>query len=171
MELQWLERILIRDLENVKSEIAAFPDDASLWATPPGIGNSAGTLALHLAGNIRHFIGAQLGGTGYVRNRDHEFAARDLSRADVAAQLEQAIATVRETLGGGRPIDLTGQFPEVVGGKYHVVTGDWLIHLATHLAFHMGQIGYLRRFLTGGPSVVGTMGLGSLASAVKAPGA
>lgn len=170
MELRWIERILLRDLENIKAEIAAFPDDQALWTTPPGISNSAGTLALHAAGNLRHFIGARLGGSGYVRDRDREFAARGLTRDDVAAELELAVAAVRETLGGSRSIDLEAQFPEVVAGRFRVGTGDWLIHLTTHLAFHLGQIGYLRRFLTGGPSVVGHMGLGSLATAVREPG-
>ncbi len=170
MNIQWFERILLRDLESVKAELAAFPDDASVWATPPGIGNSAGTLALHLAGNIQHFIGAKLGGSPYVRNREYEFSARGIVRAELAADLERAIAAVRETLGGGHAIDLDAVFPELVGGKFRVVNGDWLIHLTTHLAFHLGQIGYLRRITTGGGSINPTGGIGSLASAVKAPG-
>ena len=169
MDIHWLERIILRDLESVKAELVAFPDEASVWVTPPGISNSAGTLALHLAGNIRHFIGARLGGSNYVRKRDDEFAARGVPKADLLADLEQAIAAVRETLGGSHPIDFAAPFPEIVGGKYRVATGDWLIHLATHLAFHQGRIGYLRRIVTGGAAVPGTMANGGvLASAVKA---
>lgn len=170
MDIRWLERIVLRDVESVKAELAAFPDEASVWATPPGITNSAGTLALHLAGNLRHFVGTKLGGSTYVRKRDHEFAARGVPRAELLADLEQAIAAVRETLGGGRPIDLAAPFPETVGGKFRVATGDWLIHLATHLAFHLGQIGYLRRIVTGGGSVSGVMGIAPLATAVKEGG-
>ncbi len=167
MNIQWIERILLRDLESVKAELAAFPDEASVWLTPQGITNSAGTLALHLAGNIRHFVGAKLGGTGYVRQREHEFSARGVPRADLFADLEQAIAVVREAFGGGRAIDLDAPFPETVGGKFQVVTGDWLLQLTTHLGFHLGQIGYLRRIVTTGPSLPGPMAISGLATAVK----
>jgi hypothetical protein len=169
MELRWIERILIRDLETLKRELAAFPDEASLWATPPGIANSAGTLALHLAGNIRHFIGARLGGSGYVRDRDREFAARGLSRAAVLAEIDQAIGAVTATLTSGRLIDCSAEFPDRVGGTFKVVTGDWLIHLTTHCAFHLGQVGYLRRFLTGDGRSVGAVGIADLATAVRQP--
>src|ERR1041384_2947899 len=76
-----VQALFIRDLEALKREVAAFPDDAALWVTRPGVTNTAGTLALHCAGNIQHFIGARLGGTGYVRQRDAEFARPDLPRA------------------------------------------------------------------------------------------
>lgn len=167
MELRWIERILVRDLETVKREIAAFPDDASVWVTPAGITNAAGTLALHLAGNIRHFIGARLGGSGYRRDREREFAARGVSRADLLAELDEAIAAVNRALDGSRPIDISAEFPEVVGGKFRVATGDWLIHLTTHLTFHLGQIGYLRRIVTSDSKSVGAVGIAELASAVR----
>lgn len=167
MELRWIERIMVRDLETVKRELAGFPDEASIWVAPPGVTNAAGTLALHLAGNIRHFIGARLGGSGYVRNRDREFAARGVPRAEIMADLDEAIAAVNRTLDGSRPIDCTAEFPETVGGKFRVTTGDWLVHLATHLTFHLGQIDYLRRLATGDPKTVGTVGIADLASAVR----
>lgn len=169
MDTQWIARILVRDLEAMKREIAAFPNDESAWGLAPGITNSAGTLALHLAGNLRHFLGAVLGRTGYVRNRDHEFAARGLSREALVSELDQALAAVQETLAPGRPIDVAADFPELVGGGFRVTTGDWLIHLATHLAFHLGQVGYLRRVVTGSPTSVGAVSIPQLASAVKVP--
>ena len=168
MELRWVESIMVRDLESVRREIAAFPDEASIWATPPGITTSAGTLALHLAGNIRHFVGAKLGGSGYQRDRDREFAARNVSKTDLLANLDEAIAAVRNALGAGK-IDVLERFPEPVGGKYTVINGDWLIHLATHLAFHLGQIGYVRRVVTGDGSSVGAVAIPTLASATRIP--
>ncbi len=166
----WIERILVRDLEAVKREIAAFPTEQSVWATPPGITNSAGTLALHLAGNLRHFVGGVIGGSGYVRNRPHEFAARNLPRSVLLEELEAARTAVTTALGSGRPIDLGAVFGEPVGG-FRVTTGDFLIHLATHLAFHLGQVGYLRRMVAESATSVGGVGIPELASAVKVPGA
>ena len=168
MDIQWIARILERDLETLKREIAAFHDDHSVWALAPGIANSAGTLALHLAGNLRHFLGGVLGRSGYVRNRDHEFAARGLSRDALIGELDSALTAVRATFAG-KPIDLAADFPEAVGGGYRVTTGDWLIHLATHLAFHLGQVGYLRRIVTGSPTSTAALSIPQLASAVKLP--
>lgn len=167
MDAAWPAAILIRDLENVAAELAAFPDDRSVWATPPGITNSAGTLVLHLTGNIRWFIGGVLGRDGYVRDRDREFAARDLPRAELAAGLDQAIAVVRRTFGPGSRIDFDGTYPDSVGGAFSVVTGEWLIHLAAHLGFHLGQIGYLRRLATESKLSVVRPGIDRLSSAKR----
>jgi len=72
MTIDDLSRVLVRDLRTLAAELDAYPDDASVWACPPGIPNAAGTLVLHVAGNLRHFVGARMGGTGYVRDRAAE---------------------------------------------------------------------------------------------------
>ena len=74
----WIAGILARDLRALRREIESFGDESDVWRVPPGISNSAGTLALHLAGNIQYYIGTVLGGTGYLRDRDAEFALRDV---------------------------------------------------------------------------------------------
>lgn len=168
MVTRWIERILVRDLEAMKREIAAFPTEQSVWTTPPGIANSAGTLALHVAGNLRHFVGGRLGGSDYLRDRAHEFAARHLPRAVLLGELDAAAAAVTTALGSGSPIDLTAAFGEPVGGC-RVTTGDFLIHLATHLAFHLGQVGYLRRIVAESTTSVCSVSIPELASAVKLP--
>jgi uncharacterized damage-inducible protein DinB len=137
-----------RDLRCFIREVEAFPDDATLWRTLPGISNSAGNLALHVAGNLRHFVGGVLGATGYQRDRATEFAQREGSRASVIAALE---ATALELEGGLQALTeaaLAAPYPLIVGGA-QPVTGRFLVHLAAHLAFHLGQAGYLRRALTG----------------------
>jgi len=68
--------LLRRDLEGLQREVAWFPDDQSLWATAGGVTNSAGNLALHVAGNIQHFIGHEMGGLPFERDRDAEFGRR-----------------------------------------------------------------------------------------------
>jgi len=165
METRWIAAIFARDLDTWRKEILAFPDEASLWATLPGVTNSAGTLTLHIAGNLSHFVGAVLGASGYVRNRDREFSARDVPRAELLAALDEAGQAVQAALGGSRSIDLEAPYPEAVAGRYRVVTGDFLVHLVSHCAFHLGQVGYLRRILTGDGVSTGAVGIPSLATA------
>ena len=61
MKTIFLKRVLLRDLEGLRAQINAYAEEEQLWEVPEGISNSAGTLALHLVGNLRHFIGAQIG--------------------------------------------------------------------------------------------------------------
>ena len=139
--------LMLRELDTFKREIAAFPDDDGPWNSRPGIANTAGTLALHCAGNIQHFIGAKLCGTGYVRQRDLEFSRRGVSRSEITSELDRAIAALH-LLEGKMDADLPAVFPEPFGGK-QVNTDVMLVHLAVHLGYHLGQADYHRRLSTG----------------------
>jgi hypothetical protein len=143
-----LSLLLVRELEGVRREIELFSDDASLWRTLPGVTNSAGNLAMHLAGNLQHYVGAVLGGTGYVRNRDAEFSRRSGSKAEILLELDAAVKAVRGVLPDLPADRIDAPYPEPVNGA-SIRTGLFLCHLATHAAFHLGQLGYLRRALTG----------------------
>ncbi len=156
--------IIERELTSLRQEIEAYPSDADLWKVVPGIANSGGTLALHLAGNLQHFLGAVLGGNSYVRNRDAEFSTRGLGRAEVVGVVNDAIAAVQMTFRHLGPADLGSEYPEPVA-KMRLNTGDFLTHLASHLAYHLGQVDYHRRIVTGNPATVGTVAPGKLASA------
>jgi uncharacterized damage-inducible protein DinB len=150
-----------RDLRCFIREVELFPDDATLWRTLPGIGNSAGNLALHVAGNLRHFVGGVLGGTGYQRNREREFAQRDGTRMAVSAELEVAANDLQAALEKLTPELLAAPYPVSVAGR-RPATGRFLVHLAAHLAFHLGQAGYLRRALTGSATSTSPMDLRDL---------
>ncbi|HJQ66642.1 MAG TPA: DinB family protein [Gemmatimonadales bacterium] len=163
---EYLTAVITRDLRAVRREIEAYPDDESVWKLPPGIANSAGTLALHLAGNVQHFFGAVLGRSGYVRDRAAEFSRRDVPRAEIAAQLDAGIAAVEQGLAKVSEQALSSDFPEPIAG-HAVAGGEWLIHLASHLAYHLGQIDYHRRLVTGHTETVGAMALQELRSARK----
>lgn len=143
-----LARILARELATFREEVTRFPDDATLWAVVPGITNAAGTLALHVAGSLRHFVGGVLGGSGYVRDRTAEFADRSRSRSEVADLLRQAEIEVVSALDQLDSAQLDQPLTVAVGGV-HPPVGRFLVHLAAHTAFHLGQVGYLRRVLTG----------------------
>jgi hypothetical protein len=138
--------IFERDLRALAREVESYPDERDLWAQVPGVPNVAGTLTLHLAGNLQYYIGALLGGSGYVRDRPAEFARRDVARSELLREIEAARIAVERTLR--LPIDVDGEFPEAVAGK-RLRTGDYLVHLATHFAYHLGQLDYHRRIVTG----------------------
>lgn len=161
---EYLAGVLIRDLRTARRELEAYPDEASLWTIPPGLGNSGGTLALHLAGNIQHFIGAVLGGTGYVRNREAEFSRREVTRTELIEQLEAAIDAVERVLPGMDAQALDAEFP-IPLSKVRVATGDFLTHLAAHLAYHLGQLDAHRRVVTASNSTVGAQAIPELRSA------
>jgi uncharacterized damage-inducible protein DinB len=167
MIAEMIGAILVRDLKALKRELEAFKDERHIWRTAPGITNSAGTLTLHLAGNLRHFIGGQLGGSGYVRDRDAEFGRRDVPRSELLKEADEAIATIERTVPKLSDKDLAKPFPIPVGGV-SVATGDFLIHLATHLAYHLGQLDYVRRFATGEAGKIGAASPTELSTAKKA---
>jgi uncharacterized damage-inducible protein DinB len=164
MQTAWIAAIIARDLRALRRELEAFPDERDLWRRPPGVLNSAGTLALHLCGNLQYYVGAKLGGTGYGRDRDAEFTTRDVSRARLLELIDATIDVVERTLGGLRDLNLVRQFPEPVA-KRSVLTGDFLIHLASHLAYHLGQVDYHRRLVTGSGHSAGAVAIAELASA------
>jgi hypothetical protein len=138
--------LLVRELEGFKRELDLFPDDDSMWRTMPGVTNSAANLALHVAGGLQHLVGAVLGHTSYVRDRDAEFSRRGGTRAEVNAELDRAVVVIREILPRLPQHALEAEFPEpVLGVKFR--TGIFLLHLCAHAAFHLGQAGYLRRLL------------------------
>ncbi len=158
----WLRRVVRRDLTTLAAQLEAYPDERDLWRAVPGIANPGGALVLHLAGNVRHFIGAQLGGTGYVRDRDAEFSRRDVSRAELRDLVAAARAEVDTTLARLDDGALDRPYPLAVGGV-SLSAGQFLIHLATHLAYHLGQLDYHRRVVTGGGSVAGMQATSALA--------
>src|SRR6185295_2575620 len=109
--IQDLKTLFLRDLDVLKREVELYPDDASLWTLPEGLPNRAGTLALHLAGNLRHFVGAILGGSGYVRDRDAEFALRDVPREEVLSLVAAARTEVAAALDALAPATLDELYP------------------------------------------------------------
>lgn len=148
-----LRMLLTRDLRAVRRELEAYPDDATLWRAVPGLPNTGGTLALHVAGNLRHFIGAVLGRDGYVRDRDAEFARRDVPRSELLAGIDAAIVAVERALQDADDAILERPWPEPIA-KRTVPARDFAVHLVAHLAYHLGQMDYHRRMVTASTSGV-----------------
>ena len=139
---------MLRELASLRAEIESYEDEKDLWAAPPGISNSAGTLALHLCGNLQHYVGAKLGSTGYIRDRAAEFSLRNVPRVEIFAQIDAAAAAVETTIPQVGEGTLDQTFPEEILGQT-VSTRDFLVHLTSHLAYHLGQVDYHRRLVTG----------------------
>ena len=142
-----LARILDRELERVARELEAYPDEESLWRSAPGIHNPGGVLANHVAGNLLHFVGAVLGGTGYVRNRAAEFEGRDVPRTQLLMRIERARVVVADVVSELDDARLEEPFPDPPSSMEDIRTGDFLLHLVSHLSYHLGQLNYHRRIL------------------------
>jgi len=140
-----LQILLLRDLDKLALELSLYRAEKNLWRTDGEITNSAGNLALHLAGNLQHFIGALLGSSGYVRDRNREFAAKDLSRETLIEEIEATKNVIANTLPTLTDEQLMGEFPGKIPFETNVE--GFLIHLHGHLNYHLGQINYHRRLL------------------------
>ena len=141
-----IQTILDRDLKRLEEEISLYPSEETLWTIAGTIKNPAGNLCLHLCGNLQHYIGAVLGGSDYKRNRDREFAVRNISRETLISEIQKTKVAVRSALEKLDPNVLDDTYPEKVF-SYSMTTSYFLIHLASHLGYHLGQINYLRRLL------------------------
>ncbi|WP_412467212.1 DUF1572 family protein [Pedobacter sp. KLB.chiD] len=146
MLTETLKKLFDRDLTKLKSEIEAYQNEKNLWRIDHGITNPAGNLCLHLVGNLNTYIGTTLGGTGYVRNRELEFSLKDIAKQELINMIEATITVVGETLGQVSQEQMDNEYPIPVLGE-KTSTEFFLVHLSTHLAYHLGQINYHRRLL------------------------
>jgi uncharacterized damage-inducible protein DinB len=147
-----LAALYVRDLTRLIQELHAFPDTASVWKTAPGVGNAAGTLALHLEGGLRHFIRFRLGKIEYKRDRPLEFSARGVERSELIARLEAVKASIPPVIAALSEAQLD-EIDPANGTDKPMPTRQWLIHLYGHLNYHLGQVDYLRRFATGNGAI------------------
>jgi len=146
MVIETLQKIFKRDLEKLKQEIASYRNESNLWKVDKSIANSSGNLCLHLVGNLNTYIGAEIGKTGYVRNRDLEFSLKNIPQAQLVKMIEDTIVVVEDGLSKLNENDLEREYPLLVF-KEKTSTGYFLIHLAVHLGYHLGQVNYHRRLL------------------------
>lgn len=134
-----------RELDRLAREVNAYSDEDLMWITKHDVNNSGGNLAMHLCGNLQHFIGHIIGKSDYVRNREFEFAGR-LTRQEIIQEIDVTKSAVKKALEN-MPDELASEtYPiEVLG---HPMTYDFFIdHLYGHLTYHIGQISYHRRLI------------------------
>jgi uncharacterized damage-inducible protein DinB len=146
--LQALAAMLDRDLLTLRREVEAYSDERDLWREIPGVVNVAGTLVLHLTGNLQHYFGNRLADTGYVRDRPAEFARRNVPREELLREIDAARRAVKAASAVVSSSQLAADFPELIA-DHRIRTDDYLVHLAAHFAYHLGQLDYHRRVITG----------------------
>ncbi len=138
---------LIGELEQLRDAVRQVAEPLSekeLWTKPLEPGNSIGHLILHLTGNLNHYVGAQLGGSAYIREREREFTeANPPAKETVLANLDKAVVTIRQVVSGLSAEQLAAPHPETRFGS--VFNG--LVHLLGHFAIHRGQMSYIVRLL------------------------
>jgi len=149
--IQSIQKIIDRDLTVLEKELTLYSSENFIWAVAGDIKNSAGNLSLHLCGNLQHYIGAVLGDSSYTRNRDNEFSAHGMPRIELLNEISKTKKSVQLALDGLQQNILSMPYPEEVF-KVPMTTEYFLIHLTSHLGYHLGQINYHRRMIKN-PSV------------------
>ncbi len=134
-----------RDLDRVIEELKLYTTEENIWKIAGDVKNSAGNLALHLAGNLQQYIGADLGKTGYVRDREFEFAGKNVKRDELIAQFQKTKQVLNDVLPTISEDVLKGPFPGKI--PIEATTEGFLLHLYNHFGYHHGQINYHRRLL------------------------
>ncbi|HEY0243952.1 MAG TPA: DUF1572 family protein [Mucilaginibacter sp.] len=146
MIIETLKTLFYRDLVKLKTEIELYRDEKKIWYVEKSIANSAGNLCLHLVGNLNTYIGAGLAKTNYVRERPLEFSLKDIPKAELIKKIEETIVVVENGLSSLNENQLNENFPMIIWDK-PTEMGYTLVHLITHLNYHLGQINYHRRLL------------------------
>ena len=143
--MESLTELYNRDLDQLSKEISLYKNEEDIWRVSGEIKNSAGNLALHLVGNLQHFVGALLGDTGYVRDRENEFNARNVPRVEILSEVE----TTREVITRVLPLLTAEMLASATSDKipFNMTNEQFLLHLYGHFGYHLGQINYHRRLL------------------------
>ena len=143
---QTLRTLFERDIQRVKLEIESYKNEENLWKLDGEILNSAGNLCLHLIGNLNHFIGAEIGKTGYIRQRELEFSQKTIPKKELVEKLEEVIKIVDTSI---KSLGEEGLRAETAVPKFieKQTNAFLLLHLHAHLNYHLGQINYHRRLL------------------------
>ncbi len=141
-----LKSLFARDLDSLANEVESYKDESNIWQIDKGITNSAGNLCLHLLGNLNAFVGAEIGKSDYVRDREFEFSAKDVPRSELLQSVGDTKEVVLSAIDSMNAAKFEEDYPiDVFAHK--MTFGYFLIHLTTHLSYHLGQINYHRRLL------------------------
>ena len=138
---------LIKEMEAQRDavrELAAPLTEKQFWTKPLEPGNSFGHLVLHLTGNVSWFVGAQVGQTGYVREREREFTeGNPPAKADAMTRLDEAVGVFHRVVQGLTAEQLAAPHPAERFGS--VLSA--LVFVTAHFAVHRGQMSYLARLV------------------------
>ena len=131
-------------LLDLRHEILSYKHEKDMWTLHGSITNSPANLAIHLCGNLNHFIGSVIGKNDYIRERDKEFAIKDVPRDEIVKQIDGTVEVIVPILKNLTPEELHQKFPTDDFGDDQSV--EWVLsYLAFHFGYHLGQINYHRR--------------------------
>jgi uncharacterized damage-inducible protein DinB len=146
MSIHTFRKIFARDLARLHKEIEAYKLEKNIWHIEKSIANSAGNLCLHLVGNLNTYIGATLGNSGYIRDREAEFSLKNIDKTELLKKIDDTIVVVDRSLSLLREEQLGDEYPLLVLEE-KTTTEYMLTHLAAHFSYHLGQVNYHRRLL------------------------
>jgi hypothetical protein len=145
MNAAYYTEIYLRETQTLYNQVDSYTSEESLWKVVDGISNSGGNLCLHLIGSLNHFMGATLGNTGYVRNRDAEFAIKGIAKEELLRMLGDTQMMLKAVLSNLTEADLEKEYPFDFLGKQ--TTRWYLNQFLLHLNYHLGQLNYHRRIV------------------------
>jgi hypothetical protein len=123
-------------------ELGSPLNEKQFWSKPYPYGNSFGHLVLHLTGNLSYYIGAQIANTGYVRDRNREFAEPNPpSKEETLNRLGDAVAMVIEVVRAQSAGDWAKAYSAVNTNCSNRL--DMVLQCAAHMQHHVGQMIYL----------------------------
>lgn len=146
MLLDSIKELFLRDLEKVKQEISLYRNEINLWSKNGDIKNSGGNLCLHLIGNLKAYIGVGLAELDYTRDREFEFNGSDITKEQLLIGLDETMEAVSVGLTKISEADLEKDFPIVIWDEPTKMVYT-ILHLHSHLNYHLGQINYHRRMI------------------------
>lgn len=146
MAIEHLKVLFTRDLNRLRKEVELYNNENNIWRVEKNIANSAGNLCLHLIGNLNTYIGKEIGKTDYVRNRELEFSLKNVPRTELLDKIDETIKVINKSLDKLDEDSLKNEYPILVFEE-KTSTEYLLIHLTTHLSYHLGQINYHRRLI------------------------
>ncbi len=121
--------------------------DEQIWWRANEQSNSIGNLVLHLCGNAKQWIVCGIGNAPDARDRDAEFAQRDIvPRDELQSLLNKTMGDVDSTLarfGAERLLEMRA----IQGTESSAL--DAILHVVEHFSMHTGQIVMLTKMLTG----------------------
>jgi hypothetical protein len=137
-----------KELDKLKNEINSYKSEEQIWNLPESIQITGGNLCLFLAGNLQHFIGAMIGDSGYIRNKEAELKAKNVSRERLLEEIENTRQVVVDTLEQVSKSELLKIFPNK-DFEEPVTTEYYLIHLLSNFSYYLGQIHLHRKLVDG----------------------
>lgn len=120
-------------------------DDRQFWSNPFEYGNSFGHLVLHLTGNLKYYMGTQLLGTGYVRNRNLEFTESDPPTKAEALKLFDEAVDIAIRAVESQTADQWMMDYQATGMPEGMNRFDAVMQCTAHIFHHVGQMIYLQK--------------------------